>query len=114
MQHEFVQVNVNFEPLRDELADLEDVDYDAVRASFVKISQMTWQQVYNTSTKGPGKRGLNYEPLNQFTKSGKRIATTRITQKFRARVVRDGRIMKFISLHPDHDSAYDELGVEDL
>ena len=43
---------------------------------------------------------------NQRTSSGGAVASIRITEKFRARVTRDGVFMRFISLHPDHDSAY--------
>jgi hypothetical protein len=75
---------------------------------------MTWDQVYKTSSKTQ-KRGLNWEIIeNQTTQSGKKIASIRISQKFRARVCRDGQLMRFISLHPDHDSAYDESGSENL
>lgn len=75
---------------------------------------MTWDQIYKTSSKF-GKRGLNWEPIaGQKTASGKTIASIRISKGFRARVCRDGRFMRFISLHPDHDSAYEEDGGEDI
>ena len=82
---------------------------------FDKIEKMTWDDVYKTSSKTPGtKRGINYEPLDQETSQGLRVASIRVTAKFRARVCREGRHMRFISLHPDHDSAYRERGGEDL
>ncbi|NOT48151.1 MAG: hypothetical protein HOP17_10445 [Acidobacteria bacterium] len=97
-----------------ELTDLSIDELDQVEASVKKINQMTWDQIYKTSSKTQ-KRGLNWEPIaGQTTRSGKTIASIRITKKFRARVCRDGRFMRFISLHPDHDSAYDELGGDDL
>ena len=75
---------------------------------------MTWDQIYKTSSKTQ-KRGLNCEPITgQTTGSGKTIASIRISKKFRARVCRDGRFMRFISLDPDHDSAYRESGGEVL
>jgi len=75
---------------------------------------MTWDQIYKTSSKTQ-KRGLNCEPITgQTTGSGKTIASIRISKKFQARVCRDGRFMRFISLHPDHDSAYRESGGEEL
>jgi hypothetical protein len=76
---------------------------------------MTWNQVYATSSKGKGKRGLNWEVLpRQKTAGGGTVASVRITAKFRARVTRDGEFMRFISLHPDHDSAYKAPGGEDV
>jgi hypothetical protein len=75
---------------------------------------MTWDQIHQTSSKRQ-KRGLNWEPIErQQTAKGKAIASIRISGKFRARVCRDGKFMRFISLHPDHDSAYDEKGGENL
>lgn len=98
----------------DGLQGLETGDIDQVERSVKKIGQMTWEQIYQTSSK-IGKRGLNWEPIkNQQTASGKTIASIRISKKFRARVCRDGKYMRFISLHPDHDSAYDEDGGETL
>jgi len=65
--------------------------------------------------KGKGKRGVNWEVLrNQKTASGVPIASIRITDKFRIRVIRDGVFMRFISLHPDHDSAYKARGDDEI
>ena len=78
--------------------------FDAI----TKIQGMTWQQLWDTSSKTPGqKRGFNYEKIEgQVTPGGEQVHSIRITQKFRARVTRSDRWMRFISLHPDHDSAY--------
>lgn len=67
---------------------------------------MTWQDIFNTSSKGKDKRGLNWEVLDQNTDNGDTVASIRLSVKMRARVCRDGQWMRFISLHPDHDSAY--------
>lgn len=113
-QHELVICNLEFPRLQKELIELESDQFDAFNRAIEKIEQMTWDQIYKTSSKSQ-KRGLNWEPIEgQKTKSGKAVASVRISDKFRARVCRDGRIMRFISLHPDHDSAYDEDGGENL
>lgn len=72
-----------------------------------KIQKMTWAQIYTTSSKSQ-KRGLNWEVIEgqRTTKDGI-IASIRITQKSCARVTRDGKFMRFISIHPDHESAFD-------
>lgn len=114
-QHGTVQVDTDFPGFLDDLEKMDDSEVDVVQASIEKIEKMTWVDIYKTSSKTRGsKRGLNYEPLNQRTGKGNRIASIRVTAKFRARVCRDGRHMRFISLHPDHDSAYDEPGGEDI
>ena len=113
-QHELVECDLEFPRLQIELELLEIDQLEQVEESVKKISQMTWDQIYKTSSKSQ-KRGLNWEPIDgQQTASGKTIASIRISKKFRARVCRDGKFMRFISLHPDHDSAYDESGGEDL
>lgn len=113
-QHELVVCDLEFPRLIDELSNLELTELNQIEASIEKIKKMTWEQIYKTSSRSQ-KRGLNWEPIEgQKTKSGKTIASIRISQKFRARVCRDGKHMRFISLHPDHDSAYDENGGEEI
>lgn len=113
-QHELVVCNLEFPRIQKELVDLESDQFDIFSRAIDKIEQMTWDQIYKTSSKSQ-KRGLNWEPIEgQKTKSGKVVASIRISDKFRARVCRDGKLMRFISLHPDHDGAYDEDGGEAL
>ncbi len=112
-QNELVQCDLEFPTLQDQLKKPKSLDFAAFFNKVEKINEMTWQQVYATSSKGKAKRGLNWEALpNQRTASGGTVASIRITDKFRARVTRDGVFMRFISLHPDHDSAYKAKGGE--
>ena len=113
-QHELVECDLEFPRLREELEKLELKNLEQMESTIEKIQQMTWDQIYKTSSKTQ-KRGLNWEPISgQKTALGKAIASVRVSEKFRARVCRDGKYMRFISLHPDHDSAYDEDGGENL
>jgi len=110
-----VQCDLEFPAFQKELGDLEAAELDAFLNKVETINRMTWAQVYATSSKGAQKRGLNWEVLpNQRTASGGVIASIRVTGKFRARVTRDGVFMRFISLHPDHDSTYKKHGGEDI
>ena len=66
-----------------------------------KLSEMSWEQVYRDP-------GLNWEAVGARTApTGGRAYTIRISQGFRALVYREEDWLRFISLHPDHDSAYD-------
>ncbi len=113
-QHDLVECDLEFPRIRRELEELEMNELEQVEATIEKIQQMTWDQIYKTSSKTL-KRGLNWEPIaGRQTAHGKTIASIRISGKFRARVCRDGNFMRFISLHPDHDSAYEERGGERL
>ena len=97
-QHELVVCDLEFPRLGEELRNLELDQIEQVERAIEKIQQMTWDQIYKTSSKTQ-KRGLNWEPIaGQKTASGKAIAS--ISDKFRARVCRDGKFMRFISLHP--------------
>lgn len=114
-QHGLVKVSTNFPRVKQEMADLlEEIEFEQLLRCIDKIKAMTWQQVYSTASKGLHKRGLNWEPLEQKTRSGRTIATIRLSKKHRARVTRRDEFMIFISLRPDHDSAYDEPGGEDV
>jgi hypothetical protein len=70
--------------------------------ALVKIKQMTWQQVYQD-------KGLNWELVShRLGPKDQRLYTIRISQKFRVLVYREENFMRFLSLHPDHDSAYQQ------
>ena len=113
-QHQLVLCDLRFPRLQAELLELEMTEFNQVEETVKKIEKMTWDQIYKTASKTQ-KRGLNWEIIeNQVTRSGKKIASIRISKKFRARVCRDGQHMRFISLHPDHDSAYEETGGENI
>jgi hypothetical protein len=65
-----------------------------------KLSQMEWQQVYGDS-------GLNWELVKSSEgPEGQKLYSLRVTQKCRALVERKDNTIVFVSLHPDHNSAY--------
>lgn len=107
-QIELVKPDLTFPGLMDELRQLPEDQYNQFKERIQFIKKMTWQQVYDTSTKSKKeKRGLNWEVLDgQITADGKPVASIRISGSFRARVSRKDDLMRFISLHPNHDSAY--------
>jgi hypothetical protein len=106
---------LEFPAFQQQLAGLESAAFDTFLKKIETINKMTWNQIYATSSKGKEKRGLNWEVLpNQRTASGVPIASIRITDKLRIRVIRDGVFMRFISLHTDHESAYEVRGGEDI
>ncbi|MBI2606176.1 MAG: hypothetical protein HYW49_08870 [Deltaproteobacteria bacterium] len=112
--HELVTVDLEYPRVQGELAELDLDQLLEVRACVEKIQKMTWAQILATSSKSE-KRGLNWEVISdQKTATGAVIASIRVSRKFRARVTRDGATLRFISFHPDHDSAYEEPGGEDV
>jgi hypothetical protein len=73
----------------------------AVLATLRKIHQLEWDQLYRD-------RGLRWEAiLSQRGPGGQRIYSLRLTERMRVVAYRDGNFLRFLSLHPDHDSAYE-------
>jgi len=73
----------------------------AVLAALRKIRQLDWDQLYRD-------KGLHWEAvLSRLGPAGIRLYTLRVTQRMRAVAYRDGDFLRFLSLHPDHDSAYE-------
>src|SRR4030088_1947223 len=78
---------------------LEKEDRAAVLQTYVKLSAMEWNDVYKDN-------GLNWEMIKSRTSpDGSRIYSIRVGRKFHAAVLRRGKALLFVSLHPDHDSA---------
>ena len=72
----------------------------AVLATLKKIGQMEWEQVYRD-------RGLRWEAiLSRAGPAAQRIYSIRVTRRARAIAYREGDFLRFLSIHPDHDSAY--------
>ena len=107
-QNNNVFVDLNFPGILDQIRALNDQDFKVFKSRIEYIGKLTWQNIYNTSTKNPKlKTGLNWEVIqNQKTEDNQIIASIRISKSFRARVSRKDQYMRFISLHLDHDSTY--------
>ncbi len=88
--------DLNQVQFQEELIKLEKAELLAFFKTLRKLKQLSWQGIYTDN-------GLKWEAI----KSSKDNHTLRVTQKCRAIVKRDGDVLRFISLHPDHDSAYE-------
>ena len=79
---------------------LESQEALAVLRALRKIQQMDWNQFYRDP-------GLRWEAvLSRSGPRGERLYTLRITQRMRAVAYREGQFLRLLSLHPEHDSAY--------
>jgi hypothetical protein len=80
---------------------LEREDTLAVLATLKKLRQLEWDQLYR-------ERGLRWEAiLSRPGPAGKRLYSLRVTRRVRAVAYRDGDFLRLLSLHADHDSAYE-------
>jgi len=95
-----VRLDLNNSAFQKEWFALQKDDFNATKNTLKRLSLMTWDQVYND-------RGLRWEKIQSIkTEKGRELYSIRISKKHRAVVHRKDEFMIFVSLHPDHDSAY--------
>ena len=95
-----MKIDLNFPPFQQDLFSLDKTQLTAFVKSVKKINKMDLRQVRQTS-------GLNLEKIkNLKTSNGKTLYSIRMSKSFRAVICIEDDFIRFISLHPDHDSAY--------
>jgi hypothetical protein len=95
-----IRLDLNNPVFQKALFDLIKTDQRNILNTLKKITRMTWPQVYSD-------QGLKWEAiLSRKGPKGRRLYTFRISRGFRAIGYRDGPWLRILSLHPDHDSAY--------
>lgn len=65
-----------------------------------RIRGLEWTEVYRS-------KGLHWEQLHYEAPNGSRVYSFRLSRKARGVGYRDGDFLRVVSLHPDHDGAYD-------
>lgn len=72
-----------------------------VAASLGRLCELDWNTLYRHT-------GYHWEPIAHLTgPGGAKVYSLRLSQKIRAIGYRDDDFLRLISLHPDHDSAYE-------
>jgi hypothetical protein len=95
-----VLLDLNNPEFQQEWFALEREEAMSVLATLRKIHVLDLEQLYRD-------KGLHWEAINSRSgPAGKRLYSLRITRSVRAVAYRDGDFLRFLSLHPDHDSAY--------
>jgi mRNA-degrading endonuclease RelE of RelBE toxin-antitoxin system len=95
-----MKIDLNFPPFQQDLFSLDKTQLTAFVKSVKKINKMDLRQVQQLS-------GLNLEKIkNLKTSNGKTLYSIRMSKSFRAVICIEDDFIRFISLHPDHDSAY--------
>jgi hypothetical protein len=81
---------------------LEGKELSRVAQSLARLQSLDWTNIYAS-------KGLHWEAIEHLKAPDGKTAvySLRLTQKVRALAYREGEFMRFISLHPDHDSAYE-------
>jgi hypothetical protein len=95
-----VLLDLNNPVFQHEWLSLEREEAVAILATLRKIRLLDWEQFYRD-------KGLHWEAINSRSgPAGKRLYSLRITRSMRAVASREGEFLRFLSLHPDPDSAY--------
>jgi|TARA_B110000240_G_scaffold162178_1_gene181598 hypothetical protein len=95
-----MKIDLNFPPFQQDLFSLDKTQLTAFVKSVKIINKMDLRQVQQSS-------GLNLEKIkNLKTSNGKTLYSIRMSKSFRAVICIEDDFIRFISLHPDHDSAY--------
>ena len=95
-----MKIDLNFPPFQQDLFSLDKTQLTAFVKSVKKINKMDLRQVQQSS-------GLNLEKIkNLKTSNGKTLYSIRMSKSFRAVICIEDDFIRFISLHPDHGSAY--------
>ncbi len=85
----------------DVFLNLDTAELTQVVGGLKQLQKLEWSNVYAS-------KGLHWEAIDHLkAPDGKSsVYSVRLSQKIRALAYREGDFMRFISLHPDHDSAY--------
>jgi hypothetical protein len=71
-----------------------------VAASLARLRELEWNNLYRHT-------GYRWEAVEHLkAPNGAKVYSLRLSQKIRAIAYRDGDFLRVVSLHPDHDSAY--------
>jgi hypothetical protein len=93
-------LDLNSPQFQDVFFTLEMSELKQVIAALRRLRNMEWEMVYSHP-------GLNWEAVDHIkTPSGAKAYSIRLSRKVRAIGYRDGELLRLVSLHPDHDSAY--------
>jgi hypothetical protein len=100
MADDTLLLDLNSPEFQRDLFALEKADQVALLSTLKRMRGMSWRQVYADN-------GLKWEAIHSRQgPNGQRLYSFRASRAFRAVGYRDGRWLKILSLHADHDSAY--------
>lgn len=95
-----VRLDLNSPEFQDIFFRLSAADLKHVVASLARLRELGWNSLYRHT-------GYQWELIRHLKgPGGANVYSLRLSQKIRAVGYRDGDLLRLVSLHPDHDSAY--------
>jgi hypothetical protein len=99
--HNRIRLDLNNPEFQEALFRLETAELKQVVASLRRLRELEWAEFYRH-------KGFHWETIEHLkAPNDAKVHSLRLSQKIRALAFRDGEFLRFISLHPDHDSAYE-------
>lgn len=96
-----VRLDLNSPEFQDVFFRLESTELKQVVASLRRLRELDWTGLYRHT-------GFRWEAIEHLrAPNGAKVYSLRLSQRVRAVAYRDGDFLRLISLHPDHDSAYE-------
>lgn len=96
-----IRLDFNSPEFQDVFFRLESSELKQVVASLRRLRQFDWNTLYRHA-------GFRWEAIEHLkAPNGATVHSLRLSEKIRAVAYRDGDFLRLISLHPDHDSAYE-------
>ena len=97
-----IKIDMNNPGFQRDFFNLEKQEQLAFIKTLKKIRQLPWEILYTD-------HGLKWETiLSKKTSTGERIYSFRFSQKYRATALIEGIFLRLLTLHADHDSAYEK------
>lgn len=95
-----VRLDLNSPEFQDVFLRLETAELKQVVASLDRLRNLEWSALYRHP-------GFHWEAIGHLrAPNGGKVYSLRLSQRIRALAYREDCYLRFISLHPDHDSAY--------
>ena len=95
-----VRLDLNSPDFQEVFFRLEPGELKQVVAALRRLHELDWNTLYRHT-------GFRWEAIEHLeAPGGATVYSLRLSQKVRAIAYRDGDFLRLLSLHPDHDSAY--------
>ena len=99
--HSRIRLDLNNPEFQQALFRLETAELRQVVASLRRLRELQWIEFYRH-------KGFHWQAIEHLkAPNDAGVHSLRLSQKIRALAFRDGEFLRFVSLHPDHDSAYE-------
>jgi len=96
-----VRLDLNSPEFQEILFRLESAELKQVVASLRRLRELDWNSLYKHT-------GFHWEAIEHLrAPNGAKVHSLRLGQRIRALAYRDGDLLRMLSLHPEHDSAYE-------